>query len=520
MQHFILENINEKLKDKLKKSIFGVVPSGRYSLTIPMYGWASTFRLASLHDKQTFNKMNNTEDYSAAREYANWLESNYISRSIDHSALKLKKPTLLPPRDYQRAAVERILSFYNRGFHGHLLSDDMGIGKTASAFFSHAELELPTCLVITPSHLKYNAANEWDKFIPNNNSFIMGSKTKEKDVFWKNNIIVNYDILNKFKDILTQKRFDFIICDEAHYLANPKSLRSKAVKQISADCKFLLLLTGTPRKGYNRNLRNLLALIDPEGAWDNWKKYAEYFCDLKRNRFGWDDSGVSNMRGLNKILYSCYATRRLKSQVLTELPEKTRTFIEVDIESATLKKSKKIFKDWKGWETFDSLPPEFKNDKEYQSLKREIGSGKINAACAMIEEMLESGPLVVFAYHREVVKELTKKMGGAKKVSQVIGGMNAEVKQGEIDKFLTGVNDLIILSLGSGAEGLTLVNASQELIVELDDRADKLQQAEDRIHREGQENKCNIIYLIAKGTIDEYMAGRLKKKIETDEKVV
>jgi SWI/SNF-related matrix-associated actin-dependent regulator of chromatin subfamily A-like protein 1 len=520
MQYFILENINEKLKDILKKSIFGVVLSGRYSLTIPMYGWASALRLASIHDKQTFNRMTNAEDYSEARKYADWLEDNYKNRSITNSDLQLTKPVILPPRDYQRSAVERILSFYDKGFHGHLLADEMGVGKTASALFSHSELELPSCLVITPSHLKYNAASEWDKFIPNNNSFIMDSKTKEKDIFWKNNIIVNYDILDKFKDILTQKRFYFIICDEAHYLANPKSLRSKAVKQISANCEFILLLTGTPRKGYNRNLRNLLSLIDPDGAWDNWKKYSEYFCDLKRNRYGWDDSGESNMRSLNKILYSCYATRRLKSQVLTELPEKSRTFIEVDIESTTLKKSKKIFKDWNGWETFESLPPEFKNDKEYQSLKKEIGSGKIKASGSMIEEMLESGPLVVFAYHREVVKELTKKMGGAKKVSQVIGGMNAEVKQEEVDKFLTGVNDLIILSIGSGAEGLTLVNASQMLIVELDDRADKLQQAEDRIHRDGQESKCNIIYLIAKGTIDEYMAGRLKRKIETDEKVV
>ncbi|EGR31523.1 hypothetical protein IMG5_107420 [Ichthyophthirius multifiliis] len=209
----------------------------------------------------------------------------------------------------------------------------MGVGKTIQA------LGLATCLqqkwpllIITPSSLRLNwklEIMEWIKFIKECNILIIDKQTSK---FYEENIkivIISYELCKQYNNYL--KTFKIAIADEAHYLKNYQAQRSQLLIPILQNMHHIILLTGTPALAKPKELYNLLSIIRPD-IFKFPKSFLERYCDPKPNPFyenKIDYEGASNCDELHFILKNNFMIRRLKQDVLTELPLKRRRKVVV-----------------------------------------------------------------------------------------------------------------------------------------------------------------------------------------------
>lgn len=184
--------------------------------------------------------------------------------------------------------------------------------------------------VICPASLKINWAREAARWLTRKLSVAVanGLDLPVTDV-----VIVNYDILKKHHTALITRQFDLAILDESHYIKNPKAQRTKLTTEIAAKARRRLLLTGTPLVNRPVELWPLLQLLDPT-RWTSFFSYAKRYCSahqvpIGRGRMAWDFTGASHLDELQTILRQTVMVRRLKKDVLTELPPKVRQVIEL-----------------------------------------------------------------------------------------------------------------------------------------------------------------------------------------------
>jgi SWI/SNF-related matrix-associated actin-dependent regulator 1 of chromatin subfamily A len=145
--------------------------------------------------------------------------------------------------------------------------------------------------------------------------------------------VAHYDVLARHEDEMRERNWDLVVVDEAHYLKNPKAQRTQAVfgrRDLPAlDAGRKLVLTGTPIPNRPIELYGILRWPDPQAA-GSWVHYARRYCAGKETRYGWDVSGASNLGELQDKRRSTVMVRRLKKDVLSELPTKRRQVILLD----------------------------------------------------------------------------------------------------------------------------------------------------------------------------------------------
>lgn len=418
-----------------------------------------------------------------------------------------------------------------------LIADEMGLGKTLTAIaWLTLHPEKRPAIIVCPAHLKLHWEREIRQASPHavNTQILFGTNTNVPltgDV-----IIVNYDILfNHYEDVPTttgkvRKKeiphtgwVDFLIAlqpqvlviDEAHYCRSNKALRAKATRKLAKKTPHVIALTGTPI--VNRPIEgfNIIRLIDPS-IFPNFWEYVQRYCDAKQTFFGWDFTGASNQDELNARLTSTVMIRRLKENVLQELPDKVRAFIPVELENREVYDEAE--QDFIGFIRRTRGPQAAQRAKaaEYltriEALKQLAVQGKMAQATRWIKDFLDGGQkLVVFAIHKQVVHELATRFH---KVAVVVdGGCTATQRDQAVQAFQ---NDsrvrLFIGNIQAAGTGLTLTSASSVAFLELPWTSGEVTQAEDRCHRIGQKDVVNIYYILAGDTIEERIAELLDAK--------
>ena len=263
-----------------------------------------------------------------AKEKGKAIES---SKAVDVDYdLDIPAPEGLEYMPFQRAGIAYAMARENT-----LIGDEMGLGKTIQALgVINADPTIRDVLIICPASLKINWQREAQKWLVRPMTVgIVSTKEPFPDTDIK---IINYDILTKFKSQLRAINWDFLVVDEVHYLKNPKALRTAQVfgkwnkdpsKKIHPlDAKRRAFMTGTPI--VNRPIE-LFPLLKFTGIFKNWKHFVERYCNGHQTRWGWDVSGASNLGELQGKLRSTIMVRRLKKDVLTDLPPKRRQVIEL-----------------------------------------------------------------------------------------------------------------------------------------------------------------------------------------------
>ena len=420
-----------------------------------------------------------------------------------------------------------------------LLADEMGVGKTVQAIgIALIYKEEWPVLIICPSSLKFVWRDEILKWIPDiNDDKINIQIFKSSKDYFKCGVkiyIMSYDLTVKLEDKITEKNFKFIIADEAHYMKSPDAKRTKCLMPIIKRSKRVILITGTPILAKPVELYPLLTMLRPD-LFHNFKEFGNRYCDPKRNFFGMDWTGSSNPKELNYILRHIMI-RRLKKEVMNQLPPKKRQKVEIQTDPKVIKQIQAInLSSEKIIEKINELnnsqinpnlvnyvnPEKPENDNEnllnlFNKVYNLSAEAKISGVKEYIHYLIDNKcKFLIFAHHMKMldgIEEEVKKL----KVDyiRIDGKVKLEKRQEYVYKYQHDETCLVaILSITACYTGITLTAASTVVFSELHMTPAVMIQAEDRAHRIGQEHECvNIHYLYGPDTIDEVLFRMLNQK--------
>jgi SWI/SNF-related matrix-associated actin-dependent regulator of chromatin subfamily A-like protein 1 len=414
-------------------------------------------------------------------------------------------------RPFQKASV-----IFADAKNGNILNaDDMGLGKTIEtiAYLQLRKEKLPA-LIVTPAAVKINWKREIQKWMsPTPNVQILSGETPFK--IHTDICIINYDILTHWTNAIGKYPFNMIIADEAQAIKNSSAKRTKAFKKIKKGISTFMALTGTPIENHPSELYNVINMINPALFPVAWDFYWE-FCNPVNNGYGWTYSGATNIPKLHKILTESIMLRRLKKDVLLELPEKTTSFIPIELTNQkeydfAEKDFIQFVKEQKGHEAAERAS-NAESIQKIETLKQLAVKGKLKGAINWIKDFLECDKkLVIVTTHTFVIDELIKAFPGIS--LKLDGSITGEKRQEVVDNFQKDpVYKLFIMNLKAGGVGITLTASSDVVILELGWNPKIMDQAADRVHRIGQTRGVNIYYLLALNTIEEKIAELLDKK--------
>lgn len=433
---------------------------------------------------------------------------------------ELRHNLKVEPYEYQK---EGILFGLDR--RRLLIGDEPGLGKTLQSIGIVDAANAYPCLVICPSSLKINWQREFEKFTDKKALVLDNASRTSWPYFLGMGMfhvaIVNYESLKKFfvwdikggktftlKDIVFNRDinvFRSVIMDESHRLKDPTAQQTMFTRGIVEGKEWRILLSGTPVLNHAQDLVSQLAIM------------GRLLSDFGgRGKFLAQYGENENLSELSDKLYGTCMIRREKAKVLTELPDKQRTDLYVDISNrdeydlaaADLAAYLREYTECTDREIRRKMRMEAL--VKFMTLRSLASKGKVKQATDFIKNFLANGkPLIVFCSLKEIVKVLQKQFPDAVRVT---GDDNTAEKQAAVDVFQSGEAQLIICSIKAAGVGLTLTASSNVAFVEFPWTYADCCQCEDRAHRIGQKNNVNCYYLIGRSTIDPVLYNIIHKK--------
>ncbi len=412
-------------------------------------------------------------------------------------------------KPFQRAGVAYLLA-RRRAF----LADEQGLGKTIEALAALQAADAFPAVVVCPANLKLNWRREAEAWLPGRTVEVLsGLGAGEERGEPADVTIVNYEVLGARLAQLTAQAPRAVVIDEAHYCKNAAAKRTQAVQRLSDSVTadgLVLALSGTPIVNRPAELIAQLRII---GRLADFGSGAE---------FGTRFRGADAHRRLHWHLRARCFVRRLKRDVLPQLPPKTRAVVPIELDNAA--EYRLAESDLVAWLRTQPLDLRELDAKVAAALRAErlvrlnalkllAARGKLAAALAWIHDFRSSGePLVVFAYHREIQRAIAQRFAAALHVL----GEDTPVQRDEAVRAFQAPGGpgggLIVCSMEVAGQGLTLTRASNVAFLELDWTPARHDQAEDRCHRIGQQDAVNAYYLLAAESVDETIAALLERK--------
>lgn len=400
-------------------------------------------------------------------------------------------------------------------------------------------------LVICPASLRLNWAAEARKWLVREFSIgiVKTSSYPNSATF----VIINYDVLKKHHDVLREQQWDMVVYDEAHYCKNPKAQRTKEALGFQPSkgqrgkpvdpipAKRIVMLTGTPIVNRPIELWPLLQKLDPEELGGNFWRFAKRYTNACHNGYGWDFSGHNRLEELQRKMRERHMVRRLKEDVLKELPPKRRQVITlpangcariVKAEQAAAAKREELLAELQAAvelakaaddpSVYERAVEDLRNQArvaftEMSAARHETAKAKVPYVVEHLRDSLESGPVVCFAHHKDVVDAIRAEFPNA---AVITGDTPLEARQQAVEDFQSGKTDLFIGNIQAAGVGLTLTRSSHVVFAELDWVPGNMTQAEDRCHRIGQDQSVLVQHLVLEDSLDRQMAAALIEKQE------
>lgn len=506
---------------------------------------------------------NNT---AKAREAARAEIATIVASRASDTDLDLEGmvPEGLTPYPFQKAGIKWLV-----GHRDAIVGDEMGCGKTIQAIIAANVSKPQRVLIVCPASLRGNWRREWNhwstlglpvyivkgtsKFVavPKRKNDVLNPRTAAEGVW-----IVNHDILSKMLGAtktgldtapLAKTYWNLLIVDEFQYVKNPTAQRSKALfgwwdkrekawlGGIKSDRR--VFLSGTPFVNRPIELWPTLHYLDPEGLGRNWKSYTRQYCGGHNEivptpqgcRSVWVAKGATNTSELNRELRLRLMIRREKSQVLTELPPKTITPVELEPNGSTkavkaeLERVREALKIHTNEQLAKSLASMSRSDigvlfDTMSAERQEVALSKVNDALPYVQSIVEADEkVIVFVHHRAVRAALEAGLDttGISHVA-ITGETPTDARQGIVDAFQTDPTVKVFIGQWTAAGvGLTLTAAQHVVALELPWTPGDFQQGCDRAHRIGQLGNVQVHVLYYQNSLDAYMAKILVEKART-----
>ncbi len=391
------------------------------------------------------------------------------------------------------------------------LSDEQGLGKTVEALaILESDVAFPA-VVVCPASLKLTWAREAARWLPHRSLTVLsgrGTVASPADI-----TVLNYEIVEAHRQTLARRGVRALVADESHYVKNPHAKRTQAVRKLAeaVDAGGLrLALTGTPVLNHADELIAQLRVIGRMQEFGSGARFRRQFDgELSEERLHWH------------LRRHCFV-RRLKSEVLPQLPAKRRVVVPVGLTNeAEYRLAEDDVIEWLRSQPLDlstlnaKIATTLRAERLAQltTLQRLAARGKLAAGLTWIHDFLNSGePLVVFARHVEVQRAVLHRFPDA---LHLLGGDSITARERAIAAFQRdGGPQLVVCATRVAAQGITLTRASNVAFLELEWTPAIHDQAEDRCHRIGQRDAVTAWYLLAAETIDETMARLIQRKQE------
>lgn len=496
-----------------------------------------------------------TGDALAASQLRNYADTDALSQldtdlaamnaSINASRAESADIELPVPAGLMYLPCQRAGISYAMARPACLIGDEMGLGKTIQAIGVYNALPIqdraPKMLVICPASLRLNWVREITKW-----SVHKAQIAYANGDFWPQGfdvVVINYDILERHRQQINAVKWDLLVVDECHYLKNPKAKRTQivfgvkakkdqpAIEPIKAERK--VFLTGTPIGNRPIELWPLVQALDPNGLGSNWKRFVSRYCNAAYNGYAMDTSGASNLDELQQKLRATIMVRRMKADVLTELPPKRRQVIELSADgaSAAVKAEQETVSRVETAVDAARIRVELakaaEDEREYEEAVKalrhvasvaftEISKVRHSVALAKLPHVIEhckscEGKVIVFCHHKDVAQALTEELGAV----TVTGDTKLEDRQAAVDAFQNNPEvKYFVGTIYAAGVGLTLTASSHVVFAELDWVPGNMNQAEDRAHRIGQRDSVLVQHVVLEGSLDARMAKVLVEKQE------
>jgi SWI/SNF-related matrix-associated actin-dependent regulator 1 of chromatin subfamily A len=473
--------------------------------------------------------------------------------------------------DYLPCQRAGVAVMYKRPFV--LLADEQGIGKTIQVCgLINADASLRKILIIAPNALRFNWRDEMRRWLVNDYRLAIWSADMCRPDYADINII-HYDVVYKWQNVLRTIKWDLVACDECQVLKNPKSRRSRAVlgidkatarrentKRLEKLATYLpgqpvppellrevevlaplrgrrgVMITGTPLPNRPKEGFPIFRWCDPE-TYRSYTKFVRQYCDGEITAYGMDDSGGSNLPELQVLLRSTIMVRRMKADVLRELPAKRRKIIEIPHAADDVVKAEmQAFEEHEAAlaamreatahgataetrEGYAELVSKLKSAQaiafsKLAKLRHETAVAKLPYVLDHLRTIVDGGEkVVVFGHHQDVIAAIAKEFGP--RFLAINGLTPAADRKPIVDRFQVDSKIRgIVGAFGPMGTGWTLTASSHVVFVELDWVPGNMAQAEDRCHRIGQRDSVLVEHLVLAGSPDARMARVIVEKQE------
>ena len=416
-------------------------------------------------------------------------------------------------RDYQVEGFVWMVRLARLGI-GACLADDMGLGKTLQslAVILYFAGKGPT-LVVAPTSVCMNWEQEVNRFAPTLKMHMLGSLDREEVIRGLGKydlLITSYTLLQQEVELLEQVDWQCIALDEAQAIKNAATKRSKAAKRLKA--RFKLITTGTPIENHLGELWNLFSFIN-SGLLGTYKRFnARFGIPIEKHH------DQDARRKLKKLIRP-FMLRRIKSQVLEELPPRTEITLRVEMSPEEV-----AFYEALRQQAMENIEGNAEKTgrhlrilAEIMRLRRaccnprlisediEIPSTKLRVFAEVVEELIASRHKALvfsqFTGHLALIRELLDEKGIVYKYLD--GTTPARERQRQVESFQAGEGDLFLISLKAGGLGLNLTAADYVLHMDPWWNPAVEDQAADRAHRIGQKRPVTVYRLITSNTIEE-----------------
>ena len=407
-------------------------------------------------------------------------------------------------RDYQEKGVRWLQMLHHYGFGG-ILADDMGLGKTLQtiAFLTSQATEDSRVLILAPSGLIYNWADEFRKFAPQLDlAVVHGLKANREAILSENHqiYVTSYATFRQDSELYQEMAFDFLFLDEAQVMKNAQTKIAQSLRQFVVPAVFAL--SGTPIENHLGELWSIFQIVLP-GLLPSKKEFMKLPADRVAQ------------------FIKPFVMRRKKEEVLTELPD----LIEVVYKNELEDQQKAIYLA-QLQQMRDRLAQV--TDQEFQRSRVEIlsglmrlrqicdtpalfmddyqgASGKLDSLRDLLLQVADGGHRVlIFSQFKGMLEKIEQELPDLGLTSfKITGSTPAHDRQEMTKAFNQGERDAFLISLKAGGVGLNLTGADTVILVDLWWNPAVEAQAIGRAHRMGQEQMVEVYRLITKGTIEE-----------------
>ncbi|MDO4926920.1 MAG: SNF2 helicase associated domain-containing protein [Turicibacter sp.] len=456
---------------------------------------------------------------------------------IDEMEYELPQGLQATLRPYQETGYRWLRTLSDYGMGG-ILADDMGLGKTLQviallcAEYEH-EVGKPS-LIVTPSSLVFNWQAEFERFAPQMRVLTLTGTVSERSEKLSN--LNNYDVILTSYDLLRRDikeyevAFKYVILDEAHYIKNQATQNAKAVKKLNGEIRFAL--TGTPLENSIADVWSIFDFILPGYLLSYAKFKKQYENPIIKDQ---DEKLLARVHQL----VAPFILRRLKKDVLTELPDKVESVVYCELDKAQRKLYEATLVSMN-----NELQAQLEEGNEGQSRMKMLAmltrlrqlcchpalylenykdeSAKLNLCLELIQECKESGHrILLFSQFTSMFDLIAPKLDELGiSYFTLTGETKSEQRVALANRFNEGEADVFLISLKAGGTGLNLTGA--DVVIHYDPwwNMSAQNQATDRAYRMGQQNKVQVYKLIAKDTIEEKIEKLQQRKLELSDSLV